>query len=77
MYSRLDENRLYHNTHSEIPFNIILHLRLGLPTSLFPFSFPINILYAFLSAVIYATCPAHLALHKITILIILVVQYKL
>jgi hypothetical protein len=34
------------------------HLRLGLPSGLFPSGFPANILYAVVSA-IRATCPAH------------------
>jgi hypothetical protein len=34
------------------------HLRLGLPSGLFPSCFPINILYAFLFSPIRATCPA-------------------
>jgi hypothetical protein len=36
------------------------HLRHGLPSGLFPYSFPANILYAFLFSAIRATCPAHL-----------------
>jgi hypothetical protein len=43
---------------SKIHFNIILPL-LGLHSGLFPYGFPINILYAFLST-ICATCLAQL-----------------
>jgi hypothetical protein len=36
------------------------HLRLGLPSGLFPSGFPTNILYAFLFYPTRATYPAHL-----------------
>jgi hypothetical protein len=38
------------------------HLRLGLPSGLFPSGFPIKILYAFLFSPIRATWPSHLIL---------------
>ena len=41
---------------------ISTHLRLGLPSGLFPSGFPANTLYTPLSLPIRATCPAHFAL---------------
>ena len=47
-------------------YSLILstHLRLGLPSGLFPSGFPSKTLYTPLSSPIRATCPAHLILTK-------------
>jgi hypothetical protein len=55
---------------SEIHFNIVAQLRLGLHSGLFPSGFPTNILYAFLFSPIRATCHPHLILLYLIILII-------
>jgi hypothetical protein len=47
------------------------HLRLDLPSGLFHSVFPTNILYLFLFSPIRATCPDHLILLDLIILIIL------
>jgi hypothetical protein len=51
------------------------HLRLGLPSGVFPSGN--NILYSFLFSHIRAPCPAHLILLDLIILIILGEEYKL
>ena len=52
------------------------HLRLGLPSGLFPSSFPSKTLYTPLSSPIRATCPAHLILLDFITRTILGEQYK-
>jgi hypothetical protein len=53
------------------------HPCLGLPSGLHPSAFPTNILYAFLFYPICVTCPSHLILLHLIILIILGEEYKL
>jgi hypothetical protein len=53
-----------------------IHLRLGLPSGLFPCGFPTSNLYTFLFSLIRATCPTHLILLDLIILIILGEEYK-
>ena len=52
------------------------HLRLGLPSGLFPSGFPTKTLYTPLSSPICATCPAHLILLDFITRTILGEQYK-
>ena len=52
------------------------HLRLGLPSGLFPTGFPTKTLYTLLSSPISATCPAHLILLDFITRTILGEKYK-
>ena len=52
------------------------HLRLGLPSGLFPSGFPSKTLYTPLSSPIRATCPAHLILLDFITCTILGEEYK-
>jgi hypothetical protein len=54
-----------------------IHLRLDLPSGLFPFGFPTNNLYTFLFSLIRATCQVHLILLDFIIRILLGEEYKL
>jgi hypothetical protein len=55
---------------------LFIHLCLGLTSRLFPSGFLTNNLHAVLFFPIRATCPAHLILHDLIILIILDEEYK-
>jgi hypothetical protein len=60
------------------PISILsTHLRLGLPSGLFPWGFLTNILYVVLLALIRVTCPAQPLLLDLIILIILGEEYRL
>ena len=60
----------------EIHPNISTHLRLGLPSGLFPSGFPTKTLYTPLSSPIRATCPTHLILLYFITRTILGEEYK-
>jgi hypothetical protein len=53
------------------------HLCLGLPSGNYPSGFPTDILYAFLFSTICGTCPTHVILLHLNILITFVKEYKL
>jgi hypothetical protein len=55
---------------------LFTHLCLGLPSGLFPFGFPTNILYALLFALSHATCPTQLILLDLIMLYILGEKYE-
>jgi hypothetical protein len=62
---------------SKSHFNIILHLRLGVYSGLFPPGVPTKTLYAFLFSPMRVTSPVHLILQDFIILITLGEEYKL
>jgi hypothetical protein len=53
------------------------HLRLGLPSGLFPSGFPVKTLYNFLPSPMHASCPAHLILLYLLCLMIFGDENKL
>ena len=65
-----------HPTSSRSVLILYTHLRLGLPSGLFPSGFPTKILYTTLSSPIRSTCSAHLILLDFITRTILGEQYK-
>jgi hypothetical protein len=76
-YPKPDRSSPNHPILSKIHFNIILPPMSMSSSGFFPYGFAINILYAFLFSPIRATCPVHLILLHLIILIILGEEYKL
>jgi hypothetical protein len=62
VYGPVPRNKLRHPTKGWHVTLLSIHLRLGLPSGLFPSGFHTNILHAFLLSSMRATCPAHLIL---------------
>ena len=67
---------IYPHPTSWRPILISTHLRLSLPSGLFPSGFPTKTLYTPLSSPIRATCPPHLILHYFITRTILSEEYK-
>ena len=65
-----------HSTSWSSILTLSTHLRLGLPSRLFPYGFPTKTLYTPLSSPIRATCPAHLILLDFITSTILGEKYK-
>jgi hypothetical protein len=76
-YPEPDQSNPYHPISLRSILILFTHLRLGLPSGLFPFGFRTNNLYTFIFSSIRATCPAHLILLDLMVLIILGEDYKL
>jgi len=74
-YSDPDESSPHLHILYKIRFHII-HLRLGLPSGLFPSSFPTKIMYALFISLIRAKCLTHFILYLI-IVIVFGEEYKL
>jgi hypothetical protein len=75
-YPETDRSNPYHPILRSILI-LSTHLHVGLPSGLFLSGFPTNILHTFLVSPISATCPAHLILLHLIILIMFGEEYKL
>ena len=75
-WARLIQSIYPHPTSWRSSLILSTHLRLGLPSGLFPSGFPTKTLYTALSSPIRATCPAHLILLDFIARTILGEEYK-
>jgi hypothetical protein len=76
-YPEPDQSILHHPISLRPILILSTHLRLGLPSGLFPPGFPTKILYALFFVLMRVACPSHLIVRDVIILNIYGEEYKL